>query len=614
MIVRTEAELDFVLGKLEKVQRYCLDTETVDRGDLDISLTGISVGWSLTEGAYIPVGHRDGLQLPKDLVMERFRRFVATSQEKLVVFHNAKYDMKVLKLNGGIEFGPMIFCTMVASWLLDTENEHGLKALSKRYLNQTMTELSEFCPKEKHPVHGGVVYRTDMTPIDVMGRYAVSDATKPIALMDVFLPRLVDDGLLKVFSELEMPKQFILMDVEIEGIQLDIEMLEQRLQEAPKVLAEIEQRMYALRPNKKQFNANSPKQLNEILFGELKIKPIGEPGKSGMYSTDKECMEQWEGKYPLVGAILEYKAVSRLLGTYLEGLKKRVGPDGRVRTRFNPILTTGRLSSSEPNLQNIPKKDKDQFGLRDMFIAKKGTQLVVADYSQIELRVLAHISRDPVFIRAFMDGEDLHSYAAQVLFDLEGTLKEIKENHAVERSIGKTFNFAMVYEAGVKRLASSAKVNEARAKELRDKYMARFRGIENYIDTMHSKAEAQGYVTTLIGRRRHLPNAKLKGKDPRSKELKSSALRQSSNTPVQGSAADILFIGMRNIRYRLIEEGLLEKVRLVLQVHDEVIYEVDNDVTEYASQLIKQELESAVKLNVPIIADTEVGYRWSDCK
>jgi len=986
VIVRAVSELEYVIDSMSRGKRYSIDVECVDRGFPDITLVGISVGWTHKDGAYIPVGHAKGSQLPTDLVLERLKKFIEGNPNKIAVMHNAKYDMTVLDLIGGIKFSENIFDTMVAAWLLDTENPHGLKPLAKRYLNYAMVELDEITPKERHPVTDDWVYRTDLVDIETMGKYAVDDVTKPLQLMDIFLPRLEAEGQLKIFAELEMPKVFILKDIEMTGIRIDVETLKKRMEEAPKVLEEIEKRMYALRPNGKPFNASSTKQLNQVLFDEVKIKPIGEPGKTGLYSTSKDVMEQWAGKYPIVDAILEYRQVSKLMGTYLEGLAKRIGPDGRIRTRFNQILTTGRLSSSNPNLQNIPRSDNDKFGLRDMFIAGPGKKLVVADYSQIELRVLAHISKDPTFIKAFKDNEDLHSYAAKMLFDLPEPLDEVKKLHPVERSIGKcvtgdtrvatkhglvridslsdfreqdkftklelpvltkdgeqmtsyfyyggkqkvlkvetkqgfkiagtpnhkvlvrsgsenvwkrldelvigdklvtevggrspesyvrirenlwtstkgtgesspiieidenwgrflgyvlgdgtvapnqgvyfvvggryeediiadiqrignaiglnvgvgkkklrggtegvtcltlgstrlirfldsigfsgrkgkkfsvpeciyrsphsvvkeflsalfetdgwvttsgtggiamctksksfaqeiqlllgwlgiratineqwnstyekyyynvyvlksswhafhdkvdfissekkkkldmlceqeesnrivyaevnmitededevfdfevpdvhnfvgnglvqhnTFNFSMVYGAGVKRLAATAKVSERRAKELKDKYMNRFHGIQRYLDTMHARAERDGYVSTIIGRRRHLKDAQLRGRSERENELKASALRQSGNSPVQGSAADILFIAMRNIRNRLIREGLTEKIKMVLQVHDELLFEVDEDIAEYAANLVKSEMETAVTLRVPLIADTAIGDRWSECK
>lgn len=614
MIVRTEGELDAVFEALAEAKRYCVDTETVDYGFPEIALTGLSLGWSGEEGAYIPLGHAEGIQLPSEYVLGRLKTFAEENQDKLVVMHNAKYDLQVLELLGDVKFGPMLFDTMVASWLVDTEGEHGLKALVRRYLNYSMTELGEFAPKEKHPVTGDSVYRTDLVSIEQLGEYSIDDVTKPLQLLDVFLPRLEADGLLKVFSELEMPKVFMLKDVEMKGIRLDMEMLEQRFAEAPEVLAEIEERMYKLRPSGEPFNAGSTKQLNKILFEELDIEPIGEPGKTGLFSTNKENMEKWARDHELVGVILEYRQVSKLMGTYLSGLKKRVGKDGRIRTRFNPILTTGRLSSSKPNLQNIPRPDNDKFGLREMFIAADGCKLVVADYSQIELRVLAHISKDPLLVKAFVAGEDLHSVTAKVLFDLPEPVDEVKNKHERARYIAKTFNFAVVFEAGPRALAANAGVSEMKARELRDKFLRRYSGVKKYIDKQHALAERDGYVTTVTGRRRHLKDAQLKGRSQRENALKSLAERQAVNSSVQGSAADVLFIAMRNIRQRFKVEGLLEDVHLVLQVHDEIVYEVPEEKAEYVADLVREEMESAVKLRVPLVADVGIGDRWSECK
>lgn len=612
MIVRSVKELDYVMEQLDRSNIYCIDTETVDRGFPDISLTGVALGWSTESGAYIPINHKEGTQLPEEEVVGRLKRFIEGSRNKLAIMHNAKYDMSVLHVNGGIKFPPNIFDTMVASWLIDTENEHGLKPLAKRYLDHEMVELTDIAPRERHPVTNDWVYRTDLVDIETLGGYAVDDVVQPIRLMYYFLPLLERDGLMKVFCELEMPKVFILNEMEMRGVKLDTEELSKHLAEAPSRIEKVEKKMFSLRPSKKPFNANSPKQLNEVLFDEIGIKPIGEKGKSGLYSTSRENMDKWAGEHAIVEAILEYRNLTRLMGTYLKGLSKRVGKDGRIRTRYNQILTTGRLSSSSPNLQNIPRPDKDVFGLRGLFVAEEGWKLVVADYSQIELRVLAHISRDPVFIESFKEGVDLHSYAAKVLFDLEESVEEVKKYHPEYRNVGKTFNFATVYEAGIRTLATQAKVSEARAKDLRARYFSQFRGIRDYIEAMHNKAEQLGYVTTITGRRRHLADAQLKGRSSRENALKSSAFRQSSNSPVQGSAADVLFIAMRNIYNRLEEEGLSEKARIVLQVHDELLVECKEDIVDYIAKLVKEEMENAVELRVPLIADVGIGDRWSD--
>lgn len=615
MIVRTENELDFVLQQIDKTRAYSIDTETVDRSYPDIGLTGISIAWNTKDGAYIPVGHQEGIQLPKEIVLPKLKRCIESQKNTVAVMHNAKYDMSVLSLHGGIRFPETIFDTMVASWMLDTEGAHGLKPLAKKYLGIDVVELDDITPKEKDPRTGDVVYRTDLVPIDTMARYAIQDAINSLKLMEVFIPMLEHDGQMKVFCELEMPMVFILMDMEMTGIKLDTDMLRKHIKEAPKRLADLEQRMYAMRPNGKPFNANSAKQLNDILFKELKLKPIGEKGKSGLYSTKAEYMEVWAGQHKLPEMILEYRNLSKLMGTYLKGLATRVGPDGRIRTRFNQILTTGRLSSSKPNLQNIPKPDKDVFGLRDMFIAEDGYKLICADYSQIELRVLAHISKDPVFIAAFTEGIDLHSYAAKMLYNLKEDVSEIKEKYPDLRNVGKTFNFSMIYGAGRTRLASAAKVSEKQAGELKDKYLREFRGIGRYLEATHRKAEKLGYVTTIIGRRRHVPDAQLRGKTQKEHALKSVALRQAGNAPIQGSAADIISIAMRNLTRRFKKENLThDDVRIVLQVHDELILECREDIVDDVAKIVKYEMENAVKLRVPLVADVGIGDRWSDAK
>lgn len=615
LIVRTESELDFVLQQIDKTRAYSIDTETVDRSYPDIGLTGISIAWNTKEGAYIPVGHQEGIQLPKEIVLPKLKRCIESQKNTVAVMHNAKYDMSVLSLHGGIRFPETIFDTMVASWMLDTEGAHGLKPLAKRYLGIDVVELDDITPKEKDPRTGDDVYRTDLVPIDTMARYAIQDAINPLKLMEVFIPMLEHDGQMKVFCELEMPMVFVLMDMEMTGIKLDTDMLRKHIKEAPKRLADLEQRMYAMRPNGKPFNANSTKQLNDILFKELKLKPIGEKGKSGLYSTKAEYMEVWAGQHKLPEMILEYRNLSKLMGTYLKGLATRVGPDGRIRTRFNQILTTGRLSSSKPNLQNIPKPDKDVFGLRDMFIAEDGYKLICADYSQIELRVLAHISKDPVFIASFTEGTDLHSYAAKMLYNLKEDVSEIKEKYPDLRNVGKTFNFSMIYGAGRTRLASAAKVSEKQAGELKDRYLREFRGIGRYLEATHRKAEKLGYVTTIIGRRRHVPDAQLRGKTQKEHALKSVALRQAGNAPIQGSAADIISIAMRNLTRRFKKENLThDDVRIVLQVHDELIIECREDIVDDVAKIVKYEMENAIKLRVPLVADVGIGDRWSDAK
>lgn len=627
LIVRTETELAEMLSQLEKADMYCLDTETLDRGLFDLSLVGLSLSFDGKRGFYVPTGHaEESAQLPAELVLERMKP-ILERPGKMCLMHNAKYDLKVLKVLGGIEFpqDAGLFCskekrspiydTMVAAWLLDTENEIGLKALSKRYLKHTMVELSEIAKKEKHPVTGDDVYRPDLVPIDELAKYAIDDAVRPFQLKQIFDQGLEKWGLEKVFYELEMPYVFVLTDMELAGVLINREKLEEFYGEAPDKLKALEQRIFACRPGGEEFNIGSQPQLNQVLFKELGIKPLGEKGKSGYYSTKEEYMEVWANKHEICKLILDYRKLDKLIGTYLTGLSKRIDPDGRIRSNFKRFISTGRLSSSRPNLQNIPRPENDLFGLRSLFIAPEGKTLIVADYSQIELRILAHFSRDPKLMEAYMKGEDIHAATAKALFDLPEPVSEVKEKHGELRSIAKNYNFAMVYEAGVKKLAAMTGTTESRAKQLREKYFDRFPGIKRYQQWMHHRAERDGYVKTLVGRYRHLSAAQLPGKTKKENALKHGAFRQSSNTPIQGSAADVISIAMRNINRRLKDEGYSrDEAQIVLQVHDELILEVVEEAAQEVAKLVKSEMENAVKLRVPIVADVGIAPVWSEAK
>lgn len=627
LIVRTETELAEMLSQLEKADTYCLDTETLDRGLFDLSLVGLSLSFDGKRGFYVPTGHaEESAQLPAELVLKRMKP-ILERPGKMCLMHNAKYDLEVLKVLGGIEFpqDAGLFCskekkspiydTMVAAWLLDTENEIGLKALSKRYLKHTMVELSEIAKKEKHPVTGDDVYRPDLVPIDELAKYAIDDAVRPFQLKQIFDQGLEKWGLEKVFYELEMPYVFVLTDMELAGVLMNREKLEEFYGEAPDKLKALEQRIFACRPGGEEFNIGSQPQLNQVLFKELGIKPLGEKGKSGHYSTKEEYMEVWANKHEICKLILDYRKLDKLIGTYLTGLSKRIDPDGRIRSDFKRFISTGRLSSSRPNLQNIPRPENDLFGLRSLFIAPEGKTLIVADYSQIELRILAHFSRDPKLMEAYMKGEDIHAATAKALFDLPEPVSEVKEKHGELRSIAKNYNFAMVYEAGVKKLAAMTGTTESRAKQLREKYFDRFPWIERYQQWMHHRAERDGYVKTLVGRYRHLSAAQLPGKTKKENALKYGAFRQSSNTPIQGSAADVISIAMRNINRRLKDEGYSrDEAQIVLQVHDELILEVVEEAAPEVAKLVASEMENAVKIRVPIVADVGIAPIWSEAK
>jgi len=616
VIVRTDSELAEMLEMMEKSRIICIDTETVDKGYPDTLLTGVALS-CLEQAVYVPTGHKDEACLCPEVVVNKLKEMVSR-YKGTIVMHHAAYDMKVLDLvvDGGFEFPEeQVVDTMVASWLLDTEGLHGLKSLAERYLGIEMIELKDICKTEKHTKTGDKVFRTDLIPLDVMEEYAIDDVIVPIALWEkVFEPRLKEEGLEKVYRELEIPFVFILTEMEKTGAVLNKERLEELREEMPKQLEELKQEIYSLRPSGEPFNIGSQPQLNKVLFEELGIKPIGERGKSGYFSTKKENIEKWAKDYEIARKILECRRHEKLIGTYVEGLSNRVWKDGRIRSSFRRTIKTGRISSSKPNLQNIPNAQNDIYGLRGLFTVPEDKKMIVADYSQIELRVLAHISRDDEFIRAYREGADIHSLTAQALFGLKCSVDEVKEKHPDLRAVGKTFNFGNVYGAGIKALATNAGVSEDKARRARDNYYKRFPKVKRYLDWVRQYARDNGYVKTLVGRKRHLPDAQLSGKSQDENAKIAMAERQAGNSPIQGGAADIMIVAMRNLRDRLRAEGLAEKAKFTLQVHDEIIMEVDKDVVKYVAKIAKEEMESAVKLRVPLVADMAIVDRWDEAK
>lgn len=615
MIIRTEPDLEAVIAQIRDKEYYSFDTETLDYGFPDTSIVGVSLGWGRNNGVYIPIGHGSGEgQLPKEVVAKHLRPLLES--DKLCIMHNARYDIKVAMLEFGVKGIPHFYDTMIAFWLIDGDQALSLSALAQKYLNYTMVELEDIAPSEKHPyLPRKRVLRTDLVEIDVMSKYAIDDATKPIALWEISRQLIVEKGYEKLFYELELPFVRILTRMEWEGVQVDKARLEEAAKEAPKKLDALLEKIFAFRESKEPFNLNSQAEMNKVLFEELGLKPIGPKGKNGYYSTKEEYLREWAKDHAIAELILEYRSLSKLYGTYLLGFLNHLQDRERLHTNFTSHVTaTGRLSSNSPNLQNVPRPENDVFGIRSFFVAPEGKLLIAADYSQIELRVLAHVSRDPVLTQAFINGDDIHSTTAKALFNLPEPVEEVKNKHPEKRALAKTFNFAMVYEAGVKTMAQQAKVSEDTARQLRAKYFREFKGIENYMNWTHAYAEKHGYIKTLLGRTRALPDAQLPGRTSDENMRKSAAFRRAMNTPIQGSAADIMKIAMRNIQYRLEREGLAERAKMILQVHDEILLEADEEIAEEVAAMVKEEMENAVTLRVPLVADVGIGKDWMNLK
>ncbi len=1017
-IIRTETEFLKLLADLKQVDRWAMDTEGRIGIYPDYGIAGISISLDGEHGYYIPVAHSDGSgQLPADYVVSMLKPFIE-SNERTLYMHNYKHDAKAFRvIDPTLEFNEeKAFCTMTASFILNVNNEHGLKESILREFSHKMTTLDEVkCPKKKDRNTKDVQYFPEQMEVTALAEYASDDAIQTYRLGELYARKIEEQGYSKVFYELEMPFMLILMELEENGIMLDKENLVKFMEDAPNKLGNLNKEIQEALPVKDEVNLNSSQQLNELLFKKLKIKPRGEKLKSGVYSVTNTYLDLWGADNVICGKIAEYRRLVKLFGNYLSNLYYRISPSERIHCNFNRhVAKTGRLSSSKTNLQNIPRPENDVYGLRKLFIAPEGKSLIVADYSQIELVVLAHLSKDPVLMKAFIDGNDIHSATAKEVFKIDASPEEIKKDkdkYGVKRSVGKcvsgdtriftskgllriedicdfrsvdkfvtlsedlmssngvattsyfyyggvqdtitictlhgysitgtpnhrvlvrdtkrgtdvsnlkcvtwkclsdittddyvyihltqdtvfpdkyvtfrhnlwttsahtgsslpiieidenwgfligyllgdgsisekavtltigevyygdlidniskaiasiglnmhvskyvrkpnkpiytlvlgsrrlirflrdvgicksadqggkllkvpecifrspkkvvcsflrgifesdgwvttsgshglamctmslsfaqeiqllltamgirnsinikynkvydrdyydvyvhkaslplfneligfvskqkqskldyvcasiqhsnmhrvhlpkvssitkgrtevfdftvpethnfvgngminhnTLNFGMVYEAGCKTLTATAnkdikneadRLTEAEMKSIMEAYFRRYKGVETYIQQCHKNAMKNGFVSTITGRRRLLPDAQIRNpKTDDENSRKYAAFRQSSNTPVQGSAADLLAIAMRNIKRRLKAEGYYSTTKCVLQVHDEVVYETDEQNAEIVRNIVKEEMESAVKLRVPLVANVDVGKVWGDIK
>ncbi len=626
MIIRSEKELDKVIAEVESADKWAVDTEGTIKIYPNWHLTGISISTNGEDGYYIPVGHQEGTQLPAEYVTERLKPYFE-NDGKTLFMANSKFDMKVFRLiDPTINFSKSnAFCTMTASFTLNVDNEHGLKESALREFDHKMLTLDEIgCPKKKDPQIGDKVYFTDQMSIEDLAPYATDDAVQTYRLGVLYSEKIDSEDYNKIYYELEMPFMFILMKMEEAGIKLDKERLIEFMEDAPAKLEQLEKEIFDELPIDEPVNLLSNPQMNVVLFDKIGIKPRGKQLKSGGWSVTNDYLNLWSAGNPVCGKIADYRKLNKLFGNYLSNLYHRISSDGRIRCNFNRhVAATGRLSSSKPNLQNIPRPENDVYGLRKLFVAGEGKDLIVADYSQIELRLDAHLSQDPAMIKAFMDGEDVHSITAKNIFKLDCPASEVKDKYPIQRQVAKTINFGIIYEAGPTTLTAAAnkyikdekdKVTEEYMKKAVDLWFRTYRGAERFIEICHQRAIKNGYVKTIIGRKRPILDAQIKPKTDDDHRRRYGAFRKASNTPVQGSAADVLAIAMRNIEDRFIEEGFGGKYDFVLQIHDEIVIETDEDITETCSVMVKKEMEKAVQLRVPLVADVAVGKVWGDIK
>lgn len=587
-LVDNETEAKKLADFLLTNKIFSLDTETTSIEALDAKLVGLSFSTEDFRAWYVPVS-RETEKAKK--ILEIFRP-VYENPKILKVGQNLKYDLTVLA-NYGIHLSGPLFDTMLAHYLIQPELRHNMDYLAEIYLNYKTIHIEELIgPKGRGQKNMG-----DLEPKDIY-KYACEDADVTLRLMKPLAEELRKNSLEEVFQNIEMPLMPVLARMERNGVVLDTDTLKEVENDFTLRLQTLEKDIYELAGH--EFTINSPRQVGEVLFGELKLSEKVKKTKSGQYSTSEEVLRDLHSKHPIVQKILDYRGLKKLLSTYVEALPKLINPaTGHIHTSFNQAVTaTGRLSSSNPNLQNIPVRGEDGREIRKAFIPEAGEIFFSADYSQIELRIMAHLSGDEHMIEAFNAGHDVHAATAARIFH-----KDIKDISKDERRKAKTANFGIIYGISAFGLAERMDVSRTEAKELIDSYFEMYPKIKDYISKAVDTAREKGYIETEFGRRRYLPDI-----NSRNAVVRGYAERNAVNAPIQGTAADIIKIAMIRVQQRLDAEGC--KARMMLQVHDELNFSVPTDEFDKVKRIVIEEMQGAYKMSVPLEADCGEGKNW----
>ncbi len=597
-IINTSAKLDTLLEKLSQASEIAVDTETTSTDQMQAKLVGISLASESDRSYYIPIGHHqtDIPQLELEYVISRLTP-VLTDPKIPKLGHNLKYDYVVLARNG-LRVDPVSFDSMIAEWLCDPSSHNlGLKNLAWVRLNMTMTTIEELIGKGKKQISMADV------PIEQAAPYAAADAATVLRLKPILIEELSQKQGLKLFSELEMPLVPVLAEMEMAGICLDVEFLKTMSLELAQRLHEIENRIY--QTVGMQFNINSPSQLSDVLFKQLKIIPPNRNSKtaSGFVSTAAGVLEELRGQNEVVDSILDYRELMKLKSTYVDALPREVNPKtGRVHTSYNQTgSVTGRLASSEPNLQNIPARTDLGRQVRQAFSAQPGYYLISADYSQVELRIVAHISKDQAMLDAFRADLDIHAATAAAIYNVP--LKAVTKE---QRRHAKAINFGLIYGMTPYGLTRGTDLTLAEAEDFVRAYFKQFPGVKAYLDQARRLAAERGYVETLLGRRRYFPGLK----NEKNPNIRNREEREAINAPIQGTAADIIKLAMLRIPSAFSEHKLIGK--MLLQVHDELVIECPEAEMKETAKVIKDVMETAYPLDIPLKTDVRYGKNWSD--
>jgi DNA polymerase-1 len=591
-IVNRAAELDKLIKRLTAAKTFAFDTETTGFDPMSASLVGISLSLAAGEAYYIPVGHT-GLdtiaQLPLEEVIAQLKP-VMEDKSLAKLAHNGKYDMEVLA-EYGVTVNNLSFDSMVAAYLLG-EKSMGLKALAFSRLAVEMTPITDLIGAGKKTI--------PMSQVEIAraADYSCADADMTLRLTEIFERELKEQGLWKLFAEVELPLVPVLLHMERNGVALDSGLLKEMSQRLGEQLTKVEKEIYDNVGH--EFNINSPSQLSQVLFQELGLAPARKT--KGGYSTGAAVLEELLGIHPVVELILDYRQLSKIKSTYIDALPSLINQKtGRLHTSFNQTrTTTGRLSSSEPNLQNIPVRGELGKEVRKAFIAPEGNRLLSADYSQIDLRALAHLSQDKSLLDAFRHDEDIHSATAAQVFGVEPS----KVTPDMRR-VAKTVNFGVIYGMSEYGLEQATGLSREEAARFINAYFEKYPGVKSYLESTKEQARKMGYVQTILGRRRTIPEI-----NAQNRQVREAAERMAINMPVQGTSADIIKVAMINLEREIEKRGL--KSKMLLQVHDELIFEVPQTELGEMKKIVPELMTSAIELSVPLKAAVKSGPNWGE--
>ena len=587
--IESSDELEYFMKKLLRQKIVAFDTETEGLNSLETEIVGISFSWASNKGFYLPIKKDKSVQLEYFNILKPF----FNNKEITKVGHNIKFDIKVLYKYDIIVSGPL-YDTMVAHYLINPDMRHNLNTLSESYLNYSPISIESLIGKKGKN-------QKSMRDIDIneVTNYASEDADLSLQLKQIFDTELESNGVKSIFYEIEIPIINVLSSMEKEGINIDSSYLNKLEKEFEKDLNKLKKEIY--NQSDEEFNLNSPKQLGDILFDKLKLVSKPKKTKTGQYSTSEEVLSGLASDHEIIRSILEWRSLDKLQNTYVKSLPNEVSSKtNKIHTKFNQtVTTTGRLSSNNPNLQNIPIRTKNGQKIRKAFIPRNSDfELMAADYSQIELRVIASMSKDTNMIDAFVKNQDIHTITASKIYNVNPD-----EVTREQRGNAKTVNFGIIYGVSAFGLSQQTNLTRSESKIMIENYFENYPGLKTYMSNQIDFARAKGYVETIMGRRRYLQNI-----NSQNNMLRSGSERNAINAPIQGSAADIIKIAMIRIYDEFKIQSL--KSKMLLQVHDELVFDVHKKEKELVKKIVKNTMESAVNLDVPLKIDLDFGKNW----